>query len=53
MKQPIGVVAAFAPWNFPIGDAGTQDRGASLGAGCACIIKPAEEDPGDLPRRSR
>jgi len=44
MKQPVGPVAAFAPWNFP---AVTPARkiAASLGAGCSCIIKPAEETP--------
>ncbi|CAG9269955.1 NAD-dependent succinate-semialdehyde dehydrogenase [Paraburkholderia unamae] len=42
--EPIGPVAAFAPWNFP---ALTPMRkiGAALAAGCTCIIKPAEETP--------
>ena len=44
IKQPVGPVAAFAPWNFP---AVTPARkiAAALGAGCSCIIKPAEETP--------
>src|SRR5260221_5204512 len=44
MREPVGPVAAFAPWNFP---AVTPARkiAASLGAGCSCIIKPAEETP--------
>jgi succinate-semialdehyde dehydrogenase / glutarate-semialdehyde dehydrogenase len=44
IKQPVGPVAAFAPWNFP---AVTPARkiAALLGAGCSCIIKPAEETP--------
>lgn len=43
-KDPIGVVAAFTPWNFPA--ASTMRKiGASLAVGCACIIKPSEETP--------
>jgi succinate-semialdehyde dehydrogenase/glutarate-semialdehyde dehydrogenase len=43
-KEPIGPVAAFAPWNFP---AITPSRkiGAALAAGCSIIIKPGEECP--------
>jgi succinate-semialdehyde dehydrogenase/glutarate-semialdehyde dehydrogenase len=43
-KEPVGVVAAFSPWNFP---AATPIRkiAGSLAAGCACIIKPSEETP--------
>ncbi|WP_454690858.1 NAD-dependent succinate-semialdehyde dehydrogenase [Achromobacter aloeverae] len=44
VKEPIGVVAAFAPWNFPAATAARKIAG-SLAAGCACIIKPAEETP--------
>lgn len=42
---PIGVVAALTPWNFPVVLA-AKKLGAALGAGCSCIIKPAEETPG-------
>jgi succinate-semialdehyde dehydrogenase/glutarate-semialdehyde dehydrogenase len=42
--QPIGVVAAFAAWNFPIRNPGYK-LAAALAAGCACIVKPAEETP--------
>lgn len=44
LKRPIGVAAAFAPWNFP---ATTPARklGASLAAGCCCILKGPEEAP--------
>ena len=44
LREPIGVVAAFSPWNFP---AATPIRkiAASLAAGCTCIIKPSEETP--------
>ena len=45
MREPVGPVAAFTPWNFP---ALTPARklGGALGAGCSIIIKPAEETPG-------
>jgi succinate-semialdehyde dehydrogenase / glutarate-semialdehyde dehydrogenase len=44
MKEPVGVVAAFTPWNFPALTPARKMAGA-LGAGCSCIIKPAEETP--------
>jgi len=44
LKEPVGPVAAFAPWNFPIGNP-ARKIGAALGAGCPCILKPAEETP--------
>lgn len=43
-KDPVGPVAAFAPWNFPLGNP-ARKLGAALGAGCSCILKPAEETP--------
>ena len=45
VKEPVGPVAGFAPWNFPIGNP-ARKIGAALGAGCTCIVKPAEETPG-------
>ncbi len=45
MRDPVGVVAAFTPWNFPALTPARKLAGA-LGAGCAIIIKPAEETPG-------
>jgi succinate-semialdehyde dehydrogenase/glutarate-semialdehyde dehydrogenase len=45
MKEPVGPVAAFCPWNFPIGNPGRK-LGAAVGAGCSIIIKPPEETPG-------
>ena len=45
MRDPVGVVAAFTPWNFPALTPARKLAG-SLGAGCAIIIKPAEETPG-------
>ncbi len=44
MKVPVGPVAAFAPWNFPIGNPGRK-LGAPVAAGCSVILKPAEETP--------
>ncbi len=43
--QPVGVVAAFTAWNFPI-ILPARKISAALGAGCSIIIKPAEEAPG-------
>ena len=45
VKEPVGVVAAFAPWNFPIGNP-ARKFGAPIAAGCSVILKPAEEAPG-------
>ncbi|HVO49040.1 MAG TPA: NAD-dependent succinate-semialdehyde dehydrogenase [Steroidobacteraceae bacterium] len=44
MKEPVGPVAAFCPWNFPIGNP-ARKLGAAIGAGCSIIIKPPEEAP--------
>ncbi|HEX7760849.1 MAG TPA: NAD-dependent succinate-semialdehyde dehydrogenase, partial [Caulobacteraceae bacterium] len=44
VKEPVGPVAAFAPWNFPIGNPGRK-LGAPIAAGCSVIMKPAEEAP--------
>ena len=43
-RQPIGVVAAFTPWNFPISSPARKVAG-SLSAGCSVILKAAEETP--------
>ncbi|HIE4272032.1 TPA: NAD-dependent succinate-semialdehyde dehydrogenase [Pseudomonas aeruginosa] len=43
-KEPIGVVAAITPWNFPAAMV-TRKVGPALAAGCPCIIKPAPETP--------
>ena len=45
VKEPVGPVAAFAPWNFPAGNP-ARKIGAALAAGCSCILKPAEEAAG-------
>jgi succinate-semialdehyde dehydrogenase / glutarate-semialdehyde dehydrogenase len=45
MQEPIGIVAAFTPWNFPTLTPVRKIAGA-LAAGCAIIIKASEETPG-------
>ncbi len=44
VRQPIGPVAAFSPWNFPLSQPARKISGA-IAAGCSIIIKPAEETP--------
>jgi succinate-semialdehyde dehydrogenase len=44
VKQPIGVVAALVPWNFPIAMV-LRKAGAALAAGCTIIVKPSPETP--------
>jgi succinate-semialdehyde dehydrogenase / glutarate-semialdehyde dehydrogenase len=44
MRQPVGPVAAFTPWNFPA-NLPARKIGGALAAGCSMIIKPAEETP--------
>jgi succinate-semialdehyde dehydrogenase/glutarate-semialdehyde dehydrogenase len=43
-KEPIGLVAAITPWNFPAAMI-TRKAGPALAAGCPCIVKPAPETP--------
>lgn len=44
LKQPVGVVAAITPWNFPIAML-ARKLASALAAGCAFIAKPAPETP--------
>ena len=44
LRQPIGVVAAFSPWNFPMSSPARKVAGA-LSSGCAIILKASEETP--------
>ncbi|MEL7030004.1 MAG: aldehyde dehydrogenase family protein, partial [Pseudomonadota bacterium] len=44
LKEPVGVAALITPWNFPIAMASWK-LAPALAAGCACILKPAEETP--------
>ena len=44
LKQPIGVVAAITPWNFPIAMI-TRKVTPAIAAGCTVVVKPAEDTP--------
>lgn len=44
LHQPIGIVAAFTPWNFPIASP-SRKIGGALAAGCSIVLKPSEETP--------
>jgi succinate-semialdehyde dehydrogenase/glutarate-semialdehyde dehydrogenase len=44
LKQPVGVVAAITPWNFPAAMI-TRKVGPALAAGCTVVLKPASETP--------
>ncbi len=43
-KQPIGVVVAITPWNFPVAMV-TRKVAPALAAGCTVVLKPAEDTP--------
>lgn len=43
-REPIGPVAAFTPWNFPVGGPNRKISSA-LSAGCSLILKASEETP--------
>ena len=45
LRQPTGPVAAFTPWNAPLGSPSRKISGA-LAAGCSIVVKAAEETPG-------
>ena len=44
IRQPVGVVAAITPWNFPLAMI-TRKAGPALAAGCTMLLKPAEATP--------
>ncbi|MFZ0485385.1 MAG: NAD-dependent succinate-semialdehyde dehydrogenase, partial [Arenicellales bacterium] len=44
LKQPVGVVAAITPWNFPAAMI-TRKVAPALAVGCTTVIKPAEDTP--------
>jgi succinate-semialdehyde dehydrogenase/glutarate-semialdehyde dehydrogenase len=44
VKEPVGVVAAITPWNFPLAMI-TRKAGPALAAGCTMVLKPSEETP--------
>ena len=44
MKQPVGVMAAITPWNFPAAMI-TRKVAPALAAGCTAVVKPASQTP--------
>lgn len=44
LKEPVGPVAAFTPWNFPVNQI-VRKLGAALAAGCSFLVKAPEETP--------
>jgi succinate-semialdehyde dehydrogenase/glutarate-semialdehyde dehydrogenase len=44
IRQPVGVVAAITPWNFPSSMI-TRKAGPALAAGCTMVVKPSEQTP--------
>ena len=44
VKEPVGIVAAFTPWNFPVNQI-VRKVASALAAGCSIIVKGAEETP--------
>ena len=44
LKEPVGVVAAITPWNFPVAMI-TRKVAPALAAGCTVVVKPSEETP--------
>ena len=44
MREPVGVVAAITPWNFPLAMI-TRKAAPALAAGCTMVLKPAEDTP--------
>lgn len=44
VKQPVGVVTAITPWNFPVAMI-TRKLGPALAAGCTVVVKPGEDTP--------
>jgi succinate-semialdehyde dehydrogenase/glutarate-semialdehyde dehydrogenase len=44
IKEPIGVVSAITPWNFPLAMI-TRKAGPAIAAGCTLVLKPSEETP--------
>ena len=46
-KEPVGVVAAFTPWNFPLNQV-VKKIAAAFAAGCTAIVKGPEETPASV-----
>jgi succinate-semialdehyde dehydrogenase / glutarate-semialdehyde dehydrogenase len=51
LRQPVGVVAAITPWNFPAAMI-TRKAGPALAAGCTMVLKPATQTPPTNPLSS-
>lgn len=49
LKDPVGPVAAFTPWNFPVNQV-VRKVAAGLASGCSMIVKAPEETPGESGR---
>jgi len=47
IREPVGPVAAFSPWNLPVSSA-IRKMGSALAAGCAVVLKAAEEAPASV-----
>ncbi len=45
LKQPVGPVVAFSPWNFPVLNV-VRKLAPAIASGCSIILKPSEETPG-------
>jgi succinate-semialdehyde dehydrogenase/glutarate-semialdehyde dehydrogenase len=52
VKEPVGVCAAFSPWNFPFGQA-MKKVAAALAAGCTIILKGPDESPSAIDAMAR
>ena len=52
VREPVGVCAAFSPWNFPFSQA-VKKAAAALGAGCTLILKGPEESPSAVVEMAR
>src|ERR1700674_4318635 len=47
VKEPVGPVAAFTPWNFPINQA-VRKASCAIAAGCSIVLKGPEDTPGSV-----
>lgn len=52
VREPVGVCAAFSPWNFPFSQA-MKKVAAAIGAGCTVVLKGPEESPSAIVAMAR
>lgn len=52
VREPVGVCAAFSPWNFPFGQA-MKKAAVSIAAGCPIVLKGPEESPSAIVAMAR